>query len=299
MFLITGATGNIGGELVTQLADAGHDVRAYVRDPQRAAHLPQDVERAVGDFDSVDAVDALRAACEGVDTVFFMQAAPVPAQAANMLAAATDAGVEHIVVLSSIGTVLRPMPLIGAAINARDEVFRGSGTDSGPVVTWLRPNTLATNALWWRDAVLAGDPVPDPTGDGLTGPVDPYDIARVAAVVMTEPGHRGHGYILNGPEALSTRDQVDILADVLGRDIAVEETTPAAVADAAIAAGTPEAQARGLQDLQELFRAGRSGVLTDDVENITGTAPRTFRQWCGNHRGDFTGPADRRPSDRP
>ena len=51
-FLITGATGNVGGELVTQLIDAGHRVRAYVRNPNKARQqLPQVAEIAIGDLD--------------------------------------------------------------------------------------------------------------------------------------------------------------------------------------------------------------------------------------------------------
>jgi len=44
--------------------------------------------------------------------------------------------------------------------------------------------------------------------------VDPYDIARIAALALTEDGHVGHGYILNGPEALTAREQVGIISDV-------------------------------------------------------------------------------------
>jgi uncharacterized protein YbjT (DUF2867 family) len=51
------------------------------------------------------------------------------------------------------------------------------------------------------------------------------DIARVAALVLTEDGHVGHGYILNGPEALTAREQVEILSDVLGRTIDFVDAT--------------------------------------------------------------------------
>ncbi|MFT4210482.1 MAG: NAD(P)H-binding protein [Microbacterium sp.] len=281
MFLITGATGNVGGELVTQLVAAGHDVRAYVRDPDKARRrLPDAVELATGDLD--DAA-ALRAAVDGVAAIFFMQAAPIPSQAQRVVDAAKAAGVNRIVVLSSIGTVLHPRPIIGAAIDERDDVLR----DSGLAITYLRPNTLASNALWWKDGIASEGRVYDPTGPGLTGPIDAYDIARVAATVLTESGHEGHGYILNGPEALSAKAQVEILADVLGRQIECVSVTPEQFAEVSIQRGTPEPQARGLQDLQELFRAGRSGILTDDVQNLTGTAPRTFRQWAQQHRAEF------------
>lgn len=280
-FLITGATGNVGGELVTQLVDAGHQVRAYVRNPDKARQqLPAATELAVGDLDDST---ALSAAVDGIEAVFFMQAAPVPAQAQNLVDAAKAAGVNHIVVLSSIGTVLHPMPIIGAAIKARDDVLRASGLD----ITYLKANTLASNALWWKNSIAAEGKVYDPTDPGLTPPIDSYDIARVAATVLTESGHEGHSYILNGPEALSAREQVRILADVLGREIEFVPVTPEQFAEVNISRGTPEPQARGLQNLQELFRAGRSGVLSEDVQNITGIAPRTFRQWAEHHQAEF------------
>ena len=280
-FLITGATGNVGGELVTQLIDAGHNVRAYVRNPDKARRqLPEVAEIAIGDLDDTA---ALNQAAEGVDAIFFMQAAPIPAQAQKVVDAATAAGVRRIVALSSIGTVLLPMCIIGAAINARDDVLRATDLH----ITFLKPNTLASNALWWKPTIANEGKVYDPTDPGLTPPIDPYDIARVAATVLTQPGHEGHSYILNGPEALSAREQVEILADVLDREIDFVAVTPEQYAEVNIARGTPEPQARGLQDLQELFRAGRSGILSEDVNNLTGIAPRTFRQWCEQHRAEF------------
>jgi len=281
MFLITGATGNVGGELVAQLIDAGHDVRAYVRDADKARRqLPAAAELAVGDLDDTA---ALTAAAEGVDVIFFMQAGPVPAQAQNVVDAAKAQGVKRIVVLSSIGTIVHPHPMIGQAIKNRDDVLRASGI----AITYLRPNTLSSNALWWKNSIASEGKVYDPTGTGLTGPIDAYDIARVAATVMTEPGHEGHGYILNGPEAISAQEQVEILAEVLGRPIEFVAVTPEEYAEVNISRGTPEPQARALQNLHELFRAGRSGFLADDVENLTGVAPRTFREWAENHRADF------------
>lgn len=281
-YLITGATGNVGSELVSQLISAGHQVRAYVRNAEKARRqLPEATELAIGDLDDTA---ALNQATEGVEAIFFMQAAPIPAQAQNVVDAAKSAGVRRIVVLSSIGTVIFPRPIIGAAINDRDDVLRRSGLD----ITYLKANTLSSNALWWKNSITSEGKVYDPTEPGLTPPIDTYDIASVAATALTEPGHEGHSYILNGPEALSAREQVEILADVLGREIEFVPVTPEQFAEVNISRGTPEPQARGLQNLQELFRAGRSGIVTDDVQNLTGVAPRTFRQWAEQHRADFS-----------
>jgi len=46
-------------------------------------------------------------------------------------------------------------------------------------------------------------------------------------------------------------------------------------------------RAAALRNLNEMFRVGRAGVIADDIENLTGTAPRTFRQWCERHAAAF------------
>lgn len=68
MILVTGATGNIGTELVAQLSDSGERVRALVRDPQRAT-LPAGVEAVVGDLNQPE---SMAEALDGVDGMFLM-----------------------------------------------------------------------------------------------------------------------------------------------------------------------------------------------------------------------------------
>jgi uncharacterized protein YbjT (DUF2867 family) len=280
MLLITGATGNIGSRVVDLLKGQGHDVRALVRDASRADLLPDGIDIAVGNLDDADSVAA---ALHGVDGVFLLHAGQGTAQTQIMIDAARSAGVRRIVLLSSLGARLRPLPTIGATFAAREDLLRESGLD----VTYLRPNGLMSNALWWTDAIRDENRVVDPTGPGRQAVVDPDDIARVAALVLTEDGHVGHGYILNGPEALTAREQVEILSDVLGRTIDFVDVTPEQFAQESIEHGTPPPAAEALQNLNEMFRAGRAGVITDDIENLTGVAPRTFRDWCERHVDTF------------
>lgn len=279
-YLVIGATGNVGGELVTQLLDHGHEVRALVRDASRAKRLPAGIDIAVGDLDDAE---SLTAATRGVDGVFYMQLAPLPAQAEYMVHAAQAAGVNKIVLLSSLGTVLQPLPMIGGRIAARDEVFRRSGLD----VTYLRANSLMSNALGWVPSIRDEGRVLDATDPGRVGVVDPYDVARIAALALTHDGHAGHGYILNGPQALTAREQVETLAEVLGRTIEFVPVTPQEFARDSVERGTPAEMAAALQNVNELFRAGRAGVLADDVTNLTGVAPRNFREWAEHHANAF------------
>lgn len=280
MYLITGSTGNIGRGVVDLLTSQGHDVRALVRDTSRADLLPEGTDIAVGDLDDADSVTA---ALSDVDSVFLLHAGPGTAQTQIMIDAARAAGVHRIVLLSSIGARLRPLPTIGATLAAREDLLRASGLD----VTYLRPNGLMSNALWWADGIRDQNRVVDPTGPGRLPVVDPDDIARVAALVLTEDGHIGHGYILNGLEALTSREQVEILSDVLGHSIDFVDVTPEQLAQGSIQRGTPVQLAEAMQNLNELFRAGRAGVIADDIENLTGSAPGTFRDWCERHINAF------------
>lgn len=280
MYLIIGATGNVGGELVTQLVDQGQKVRVLVRDASRAERLPGGIEVAVGDLGDLG---SLTAAARGVDGVFYMQVEPRTDQAEKMVQAARTNGVRKIVLLSSMGTVVVPAPTIGAGIAARDQVFRSSGLD----VTYLRASGLMSNALWWAASIRDQGTVVDPTDPGHIGIVDPYDVARVAALALTQDGHGGHGYLLTGPESLTSREQTEILADVLDRPIELHVPTPEQFAQESIEHGTPPQLAAALRNLHELFRADRASVLTDDIANLTGVAPRTFREWSEHHTDAF------------
>jgi uncharacterized protein YbjT (DUF2867 family) len=281
VFLITGSTGHIGLPLVEQLHKDGHDVRALVRDASRAKLLPDGIDIAVGNLDDVGSVAA---ALRGVGSVFLLQVGAGTAQTQIMIDAARSAGVNRIVLLSSVGARLVPVAgPIPQSLTDRETLLRASGLD----VTYLRPTSLMSNALSWAGGIREDNRIVDPTDPGVQVPVDPDDVARVAARVLTEDGHVGHGYILNGPEALTVREEVAILSDVLGRTIEFVAVTPEQAAKEAMKRGTPAPLAEAMQQLNEMFRARLVGQIADDVENLTGAAPATFRQWCERHADEF------------
>jgi uncharacterized protein YbjT (DUF2867 family) len=281
MYLITGATGNIGQPLVEQLYKAGHAVRALVRDASRAELLSGGVDIAVGNLDDAD---SLATALRGVEAVFLLHVGAGTTQTQNMIDAARSAGVNRIVLLSSIGTRILPLGgFIQQTLAAREDLLRASGLE----VTYLRPQSLMSNALAWADGIRDNNQVVDPTDPGRLVPVDPDDIARVAARVLTEDGHAGHGYILGASEALTAREQVEVLSDVLGRIIEFVAVTPDQAANQAIERGTPVPLAQAMRDLNEMFRARLVGQISDDIENVTGVAPASFRDWCERHVDKF------------
>ena len=221
MILVTGATGNIGRELTRELHAKGAKLRLLVRDPARAAALPERAERAVGDLGEPT---TLTPAFAGVDTLFLLTQGIGTDYTTAAIAAAQAAGVHHIVHLSSLHVTLDPLPAMARWHHEREEIIRASGIPA----TFLRPGGFMTNALDWAGTIREEGFVLDPVGPGRYAPIDPADIAAVAALALTEDGHQGKEYVLTGDEMFTVTEQVQIIAEVIGRDIEVREAaTPA------------------------------------------------------------------------
>ncbi|WP_433758841.1 SDR family oxidoreductase [Nocardia sp. CA-135398] len=285
MILVTGATGTVGRELVGRLLAQGVPMRAMARRPEFAG-LPDGIEVVRADLGDPD---SLTEAVRGVDRVFLLSSGPeIPTHDANLAQAAADAGVEHIVKLSSgrtgDDTATDPIPTWH---RAGEQAVR----DSGVPWTMVRPLGFMANALHWAGSIRDHGAVYAPFGQGRIAVVDPYDIAAVAANALTTDGHEGEIYTLSGPQPLSPGEQTDILAQVLGRPLRYVEVEPAAARQSIIDHGVPAEMADAIMALRATALEAFTSVVHPTVEHITGTPPRPFRTWAENHRTHFTSAA--------
>ena len=101
--------------------------------------------------------------------------------------------------------------------------------------------------------------------------------------VLTEDGHVGKTYTLTGPEALGNSRMAEILSATVGREIKYVNLTPEQMKQALLAAGTPEWNADGIIDLNQLYRSGGASAVTTDVEQVLGCKARSFEQFCRDH----------------
>ncbi|MFD5741679.1 SDR family oxidoreductase [Streptomyces massasporeus] len=176
--LVTGAAGNVGRNIVQQLADKGHDVRALTRRARPGA-FPRGIRVHEGDLTRPRTLtDALK----GVDALFLF---PVAGTAAEVVARAKAAGVQRVVVLSS-----------GAVTSGFDTDFHlpveQATESSGLEWTHVRPGEFAMNKLaLWGPPIRAERVVRDPFPDAAWFPVHERDIADVAVLALTEEGHSG------------------------------------------------------------------------------------------------------------
>ncbi|MBB6347157.1 uncharacterized protein YbjT (DUF2867 family) [Nonomuraea muscovyensis] len=277
MILVTGATGNVGRNVVEQLLDAGHEVRALTRDPEQAK-LPDGVEVACGDLGEPG---TLRPVLTGVSAVFLFAA---PGSGPGFVQAATAAGVRKVVFLSSsavdddVDEQTNPIAAYHAEI---ERSLRASDLEW----TFLRSGHMATNALPWAGQTRAGDVVRAPYAESTSAPVHEADLAAVAVRALTEPGHAGATDDLTGPESLTAREQVALIGEAIGRPLRYEELTPEAAR---------EAMSRFMPRfiLDTLFEqwadsVGKPARVSGDVEKIIGRPARTFARWATDHAADF------------
>ena len=275
MILVSGATGNIGAELVRTLTEAGEPVRALVRDP--AAPLPDGAAPVTGDLDQPQ---TLRPALVGVRGVFLL---PGYRDMPGLLGEVGAAGVERVVLLSggSAGSGDLTNAVSRYMIRSEDAV-----RDSGLAATILRPSGFMSNTLRWLPQLRAGDVVRDAFPNVAVAMIDPADIAAVAAAALTTSGHEGQVYRLSGPQPLRPADRVRILAEVLGRPLRFEGQSD----DEARA---EMSRAMPAEYVDAFFRFYADGELDESpvlptVEQVTERPPRTFEQWAQAHTAAFS-----------
>jgi uncharacterized protein YbjT (DUF2867 family) len=275
MFLVSGATGNVGGELVRALASAGEQVRALTRGDDPSV-WPPGVEVVTGDLNQPD---SLSSALGGARGVFLLSGyANMP----GLLSEIAGAGAARVVLLSS-GAVVG-----GDTANAvvrYNMISEEAVLESGAPWTILRPSGFYANALQWVPQLRAGDIVHEAFADVPIAAIDPLDIAAVAALALTVPGHDGATYRLTGPEPILPADRVRILAGILGRELQLEPLTNAEAKEQ-MSASMPAEYAEAFFSF---FVDGTydDSVVHPTVQQLLGRQPRTFEQWAHAHADAF------------
>ena len=279
-FLVTGATGNIGSRVVSQLLTKGARVRALTRNPE-SANLPPEVEIVRGDLSDPATFDRC---LDGVDAVFLVWLAPVAAAASALAQIAKCA--RRIVFLSSPHRTPHPFfqqPNPMATLHA--EIERLIQT-SGLQWIFLRPGAFAINARnWWAQQIRQGDIVRWPYAAAATAPIHECDVASVAVRALCEDGHAEAEYVLTGPQSLTQKEQVSVIGDVIGRPLRFDEIPPEA-ARREMCALMPASIA---DMLLNAFAAavGQPAFVTSTIAQITGVPARTFHDWAIDHAAEF------------
>ena len=279
MILITGASGNVGKEVLKQVAQTGAKVRAAYQEVKKAPSLPG-VDVVAMDYNQPD---SMRAALQGVDRVFLVgpPTAQLPDLERKAIDAIKQAHVKQAVKLSAMG--------------GRDAIFPRQHAESedyiqhsGVSYTFLRPNGFMQNLVNYSAGTInSQNAFYGSEGDGKISHIDIRDVAAVAVKTLTEDGHLNKSYTLTGPEALTNSEIAQLLSETIGREVRFINLPPEQFKQAVLSAGVPEWNANALVDLQRLYREGKAAAVTQDVEKVTGRKPTTFREFLQDHRSAF------------
>ncbi|MGW1724514.1 SDR family oxidoreductase [Streptomyces sp. NPDC002306] len=272
MFVVTGASGNVGRALVGLLTEAGVPVTAVARHIT-AADVPPGVRAVAADLAEPA---GLRTAFEGAEALFLLVAGEDPD---GVLDAAKTAGIRRVVLLSSQGVGTRPQAYGHPARFER--AVRGSGLEW----TVLRSGGMATNAFAWAESIRARREAAAPFGDVGLPFVDPDDVAAVAAAALRQDTHLGATYTLTGPAPTTPRERAAAIAAALGEPVRFTEQTRAQ-AHELMARFMPLPVVEGtLAILGEPTDAERRPG--PDAARVLGRAPGTFAAWAERNAEAF------------
>jgi uncharacterized protein YbjT (DUF2867 family) len=238
--LVTGATGYIGGRLVPELLDAGHEVRCFVRNPAKLAAAPWSERATVAEGDIADP-DALREAMAGIDVAYFLVHSMGGSSAFDetdrraataFREAAADAGVSRIVYLGGLGR--DEDPTLSRHLRSRHEV--GRVLADGPVpVTELRAaliigaGSASFEMLRYLVEVLPAMVTPRWV-DNRCQPLAVRDVLRWLVGCATRTSGGSEVVEVGGPDVLTYRQMMAVYAEVAGLPrrimIAVPVLTP-------------------------------------------------------------------------
>lgn len=283
MILVTGATGQFGKSTIDFLLKKGissNNIVALVRDEAKAIELKnQGVKLCVGDYDNYQ---SLVRAFKGAEKLLFVSGSEIEnrsSQHQNVVLAAKEAGVKHIIYTSFLGkdeTESSPLwPVIES--HFKTEAWL---KDSGIDFTILK-NSLYLDFIpaFLGENVLESGLIYLPAGEGKVGAVLRSEMAEAAANILISDNHSAKTYEFTGSEAFSYQEVALQLSEITGKEIKYLSPTAEEYAKTLTEHGVP-ANFIGLFAGFALAQAnGELDLVVNDLEQILGRKPTSFKTY--------------------
>ena len=229
--LVTGGAGEIGSRLVEGLLQQGHSVRVLVLpdDPQleRVSGLPCEI--VTGD---ITRPASLARACAGIHTVYHLAAVLLVEDpqlferinvegVRNVVGAATAAGVEHLIHISSASVVYPRTTHYSRSKRRGEEIVRGARELNTTIVrpTLVYEGEGGLEFKIFSDYLRRCPGLVPLIGDGscLKSPVHAADLIEGLASIAGNALTHGREYNLCGGETVSLREMARLILQRQGR----------------------------------------------------------------------------------
>jgi uncharacterized protein YbjT (DUF2867 family) len=279
---VTGATGTVGRQVLRALQGGDFEIVAGLRTPETAsAELKKAAKLVRLDYED-EGLDP--ATFEGADALFFMT--PLierqVARSARVLRAAREAGVKHVVRLSSRSAGWDQSSELRAWHRETEALVRDSGCDW----TILRPCSFFQNfATFQRESIRRMSAILLPQGDGMIPYVDAADIGDAVARCLSEPAsHQGQSYVLTGARAYGPKGIAAEIGRVIGRPVMYIEVDPEQVQHTMLQAGQPQWLVEAGLAVFAHAKSGQEASVDPTLGRLLGRAPGSLSEFVERSR---------------
>ncbi|SCN32887.1 Uncharacterized protein BC067498_02985 [Bacillus cereus] len=269
MILVTGATGNVGKEVVKGLIKRNATFKVATRS--------RETEGVYFDFENPSSV---KAALTGVTKLFLIRP-PHLADAKKyfqpVIDAAKEIGIKQIIFLSLLGVEKNPI-----VPHAKIEAII---KDSGIPYTFLRPSFFMQNLLSQHGDELRNENIIEvPAGKGKTSFIDVRDIGEVAAKILTEEGHKFKAYSLTGNEALTYYEVAAIISKIINKHIVYTNPSIFTFRKRMVQKGLNSDFIWVMIGIYTTAKLGLAKKVTSDLSNLLDRNPITMEKFIYDHK---------------
>ena len=284
MILVTGASGQVGRQVLEEVLKTGKPVKAMYRSAEDARIALAGVDAVIADFAGKA---SLAKALHGIDAIYLV-CSPIPQLVeleSNVIEACKQAGVGYVVLNSALGAGDYPKSFPAWHRQVEDKLKA-----SGLQYAIFRPNSFMQNvAAYNAPSIRAQGAFYSAMGDAKLSLIDVRDIAAIVAKALTNPtSFAGKTIELNGPEAFSYKEIAAKISRVAGRAVQFVNIPEAAQGKSMLDLGMPEWQVNALLELQQYYTVERKGgEVTPPIKDFLGRAPITLDQYLNENKEIF------------
>lgn len=271
-FLITGATGTIGRQVIHELLRTGNKVRVLTRNHSKV-NLPTSVEVFEGDLNHPESIKKALIGIKGIHLISFGDENYTPLSGGKKIVEmAEETGVERSTVLWNG--------------EGNESTIEQAVKQSNLDWTILQPQEYMANALGWADSIITKNEVKEPFGDRPTAAIHENDVGSVIAAILTQGNHTKKNHTLTGPNVLTPKKQVQEIGYALGQEVKFIELDEKQTRARWKEWGLPK---ETMDYLYEWYgnTPAQGYTITPVVESILGRSPKTFKDWVSENIGNF------------
>lgn len=279
--LITGATGQFGAATINFLLKKmpADNLVALVRDENKANELKaKGVAIKIGNYDDYA---SLVAAMKGIEKVLLISGNDIAnrqKQHENVINAAKEAGVKHVVYTSFMRkneTKTSPLGMVAKSHIETDKFLINSGLAYTIMLNNLYADILP---MFFGPQVLEAG-IFLPTEDGLAAYATRSDMAEAAANILLVTGHENKKYFIANCENYSMDDAAEILSEIKGEEVEYASPTNKDYVETLVKAGFPQQMANSLVGFCEAIKQGEFATENTDLETLLGRKPTSLKDY--------------------